>query len=272
MKKAGFLVRAKHRTVTIGNDDIGSIALPIYNGLIAGEQETLEEVSENLPEPLAEASRLAVRIKSSHNLPDSELLFCFGVVANSEWEAEQRAQIEEDRANKTITTKEADRRLTELKTKAELFTQYRIEHAPEISELNRKLHKAGRLKKFGLVTAIVKHRGAIPLRDELKKLSKMGHLTSDDRDRIEELEEQIEALENWTIEDTKQLHGDFVNALWEFGTKEMNGGKDPEAITGDAVGKQPEVSEEVAESTGETSFGDSEDTGRTTNDLVLVVS
>lgn len=270
-----FLSKPKYQVKVIGNDDIGKIELPSYKGLIAGEQEALEEINESIPEVFSEVSKLAVKIRFAHDLPDNETLFCFDIVANSNWEEEQRQAITDQLASGKISQLDADTKLLELEDKLELFTRLRIEHSPEISELNQRLRKGVRIKRKRVVTALIKYRAAILPKDELKKL-KAGF--SANKERVAELEEMIETLDNWTEDDTNQLHSELLEELWKFAQVEMNGGKEEseEKVTAEAVGKLPEIPietlPEAVEPIGEISSGDFSDIGQMTPDLALKTS
>lgn len=271
MKKLPFATKPQYKPVTIGTPETGQITLPSMSGLIAGEQEALDEASEHAPDPFAEASRLAIKIKAARNFPDSEILFCFAVVANSDWENEQRTAIESAKEKGEMTAKEVKEKLAALKEKSDLFAALRIEYSPDISALNRELSKANRQKRKALVGAMLRYRGSLLLKEELATL-KQG-FNPDNRPRMDELEAQIESLENWTDEDTNQLHSEFLDALYAFANKELNGGKEPEELTAEAVGKLPEIEpDNENESTGQTSTGDSKSSGPKTKDLALSAS
>ncbi|HAX75724.1 MAG TPA: hypothetical protein DCY88_07795 [Cyanobacteria bacterium UBA11372] len=274
MKKYPFITKPKAKPTTIGTQEIGQIVLPAYGGLLTGEQIDFDEVGGSLPDGFALASRLAVRMRIEKKLLEEDTLFCLQVVTNNNWEEEQREEIDRQKIEKIITTKEADRRLGELERKASLFNQLRTEYAADIVDWVKQVRGAVAVKQQTLVTSLLKYRGAVLLKEELAALNKQPEQSQDDRDRILELKEQIETLEAWALDDTKQLHSAFLDALWDFAQTEMNGGKKPgddEELTAESVGKQPK-DEPPLQSTGAKSSGDSKDTGLVTADLAIATS
>lgn len=274
MKKYPFFTKPKAKPTTIGTEETGQIVLPAYNGLLTGEQIEFDDVGGSLPDGLALASRLAVRMRVEKKLPEEDTLFCLQVVMNNDWEQEQREEIDRKKLEKTITTKEADKQFIELDRKASLFNQLRTEYAADIVDWVKQVRGAVAVKQQTLVTSLLKYRGAVLLKEELASLNKQTEQSQDDRDRILELKEQIEILEAWSLDDTKQLHGAFLDALWDFAQSEMNGGKkseEDEELTAEAVGKPPK-DELPLQSTGAKSSGVSKGTGLTIEDSAIATS
>jgi hypothetical protein len=273
MKKYPFTIKPKAKPVTIGTQEIGQIVLPAYNGLLTGEQIEFDEVGGSLPDGFALASRLAVRMRVEKKLLEEDTLFCLQVITNNDWEQEQRAEIDHKRLEKIITTKEADRQFAELDRKTSLFNQLRTEYAADIVDWVKQVRNAVAIKQQTLVTALLKYRGAVLLKEELVTLKQLEQ-GQDELDRILELKEQIETLEAWSLDETKQLHNAFLDALWDFAQSEMNGGKkseEDEEITAEAVGKLPK-DEPPLPLTGAKSSGGSKGTGPMTDDLAIAIS
>lgn len=273
MKKYPFFTKPKAEPRTIGTEKIGQIVLPAYGGLLTGEQIDFDEVGGSLPDGFALASKLAVRMRIEKNLPEEDTLFCLQVVTNNNWEQEQREEIDQQKLNKLITAKEADRQFVELGGKANLFNRLRTEYAADIVDWVKQVRNAIAIKQQVLVTSLLRYRGAVLLQEELAALNKQPEQSEEERDRILELKEQIEVFENWSLKDTKQLHSAFVDALWDFAQGEMNGGEKPEdeELTAEAVGKLPQDASNPV-STGEKSSGDSKDIGPKMNALALATS
>ncbi|MEW5857383.1 MAG: hypothetical protein AB1861_08380 [Cyanobacteriota bacterium] len=222
MKKLPFKTEPRQTTLLVGDEESGTLEFPVLGGLKVGEQVLVDEAMRSLPNAFAEAARLAVRIDAELGLND--LLFAFDIVANPNWDQEQREEIEFSEAS----PKEKQKRLSELEARAVIFRSARIRYSPDMLELNKNTEVSGRAKQLAAVTAILAHR-------------------IDD---------------SWQEEDTKGLSDNLFQKIWEFAQTEMNGGKtETTALTEEAVGKQPEENPTQTSSTGLTSTGESNATG-----------
>lgn len=274
MKKYPFFTKPKAKPTTIGTEAIGQIVLPAYSGLLTGEQIDFDEVGGSLPDGFALASKLAVRMRIEKKLSEEDTLFCLEVITNNDWEQERREEIDQQKLNKLITAKEADKQFAELEQRAKQFNQLRTEYGTDIVDWVKQVRNTLSTKQQTLITSLLRYRGAILLQEELATLDKQTEQSEEDRDRILELKEQIEKFENWSLKDTKQLHSAFVDALWDFAQTEMNGGEKPEEeeqLTTETVGKLPQDASNPV-STGEKSSGGFKDTGPATNALALATS
>lgn len=235
MLKLPFKTQPKQQTALVGDESTGTLEIPVYKGLLVGEERKHSEALKSLPDAYVLASRLAVKIDADLKLND--VLFAFDIVGSPSWEDDKKQEIEQSLKDGKITQEESVKQLTELDEKAKIFKQARIKYIPDIIELNTESERNDYVRKVTEVTII------------------LSRINSE-----------------WKEDDTQQLPPDLFEKLCDFAQEEINGKRDkldpPEKPTEDEVGKQPEGSLPESRLTGENSIGDASGSGPTTPDSI----
>ena len=287
MKKLPFKIQPKISTQTIGSEETGTLEIPVLGGLSVGERIVIDEAVSSLPNPYAEASRLAVLVNAEEDLKDLE--FAFEITSNSFFIEGQRNQLKELEAEQKISPKDVQRRLTELDAKEKIFNQCRIKYAPQIVDINRTSVLVQAKRELAVVTAILRRLGndADELTSEKKFeviktcLDVVNTVLSKSKISLEavaEINNQVsdkltEELSLWTEADTKgQLSRELFDQILNFAEREGKGKQEqeedstPKEPVTETVGKQPEENSMPRSSTGQTSTGESNGIGAATPD------
>ena len=257
-----FKTKPKKNFVNIGSDESGIIEVVAYNDLTIAEQLEYDEAIADLEKEDTSVVGLIIDLAKEKGLTFEQ--------AQAVITGKQDIKLPQGGNAETI----------------------RLEYIPKIVELNAKSLPIQQKKQ--LIGATIMVRRAIePINAYLLELKKrIADAAREDEEElsaeIAEYEKQLQALEKWTVEDTKNCP-DFrqstLKVLYEFFLKESNGGVLPEieevdegtiaekSKTIEGMGKPVAIDVEVRPATnGAKSSGESRAIGPETKDLTTKTS
>lgn len=150
--KPNYYSKRKKQYSIVGQTGDDQFRLEKIGCLKVGEQQALQEWSENQPNHLALASQVALQINEEFSLNDEE--FAFQIVVNPNWGQRAREKLAESDLSEGALAKA----LEEIEAKDAIARKCRIKFAKEITSISKSLAKANQQEQLIVVTSLLRSR------------------------------------------------------------------------------------------------------------------